>query len=97
MRTFLIAATVAAGLMSPAAARADAIDMTTVTCGTLLTMDQEAITFMLTWVAGYIAGMNDQSSMDPDVLGKATEDTVTYCQENQEMSVVNAAKAVEGQ
>jgi opacity protein-like surface antigen len=97
MRKFLIAAAAAAGLMSPAAAKADAIDMTTVTCGTLLTMDQEAITFMLTWVAGYLAGTNDQSSMDPDVLGRETEATVTYCQENQQMSVVNAARAVEGQ
>ncbi len=95
MRSKLAAALVAASLLSPVIARADAIDMSTVTCETLLTMDEQAITFMLTWVAGYIAGLNDETSMDPAILGKATEDTVKYCQENKEMSVVNAAKAIE--
>lgn len=35
--------------------------------------------------------------MDPDVLGKTAEDTVKYCSENQEMSVVNATKEVTAQ
>lgn len=97
MRTTIAAALAAACLLSPVAARADAVDMSTVTCGTLLTMDEQAVTFMLTWVAGYLAGVNDELSMDPDVLGASVEATVKYCQENQEMSVVNAAKAVEAE
>ena len=33
-------------------------------------------------------------SMDPDALGTSVTDTITYCGENQEMSVLNAATEV---
>jgi hypothetical protein len=75
----------------------DPVDMSTITCAQLMTMKPEESTFMLTWVNGYMAGTAEEMSMDPDALGKAVADTVTYCQENQEMSVMNAAKEVSEQ
>ena len=47
---------------------------------------------MLTWVQGYLAGTDEELSMDPDALGKSIDATVAYCGENQEMSVLNATK-----
>ena len=85
----ILAATIAAAAMP---ARAEPIDMSTVTCAQLLTMKPDEITFVLTWVEGYLAGTQEELSMDPDILGKHVTDTVTYCGENQEMSVLNAAK-----
>jgi hypothetical protein len=88
----LLAVLGAAFVMTVTPSRADPIDMSTVTCGQLLGMKQDEVSFMLTWIVGYMAGADEETSMDPDALGKHVSDTVTYCTENQEMSVMNAAK-----
>ena len=92
MKSLLLAVLGAASLMAATPSRADPIDMSTVTCAQLLGMKQDEVSFMLTWIVGYMAGTGEETSMDPDVLGKHVADTVTYCTENQEMSVMNAAK-----
>lgn len=83
-----------ATLLSVSASRAEPVDMSTITCGQLATMKTDEVSFILTWVIGYMAGADENMSMDPDALGKTVSDTVTYCTENQEMSVMNAAKEV---
>jgi hypothetical protein len=80
--------------LSVASAKAEPVDMSTVTCAQLMTMKADEVSFILTWVVGYMAGTAEELSMDPDALGKTVADTVTYCTENQEMSVLNAAKEV---
>lgn len=92
MKALLIAAAGAASLIAATASRADPVDMSTITCSQLLGMKQDEVSFMLTWIVGYMAGTDEETSMDPDVLTKHITDTVTYCTENQEMSVMNAAK-----
>jgi hypothetical protein len=97
MKKFLIsAASVATLAVAPAPTHADPVDMSTITCAQLMSMKQDEISFILTWVQGYMAGMQEETSMDPDALGKSVTDTVAYCQENQEMSVMNATKEVDG-
>jgi hypothetical protein len=91
----LLAAT--AAILSAIPAKSDPVDMSTVTCAQLLGMKQDEVTFMLVWTAGYLAGTAEELSMDPDALGQAAEKTVTYCQANQEMSVLNAAKESVGE
>jgi len=91
MRSKTFAAIVFSALLAPLAARAEPIDMSTVTCGALLTMNQDEVSFTLIWVAGYLAGTEEELSMDPDLLGGHVGRTVEYCQEHQEMSVLNAA------
>ena len=89
----LAAATLAASIaLAALPAKADPVDMSTITCAQLLSMKQDEVSFVLVWVAGYMAGTEEELSMDPDTLGKSVNDTVTYCGENQEMSVLNAAK-----
>ncbi|MDQ6433054.1 HdeA/HdeB family chaperone [Mesorhizobium sp. LHD-90] len=83
-----------ASLATPASS--EPVDMSTITCAQLLSMKPDEVSFILTWVAGYTAGTAEELSMDPDVLGKTVSDTVTYCQENSEMSVLNAVKEVSG-
>lgn len=97
MKKFLILAASVATLAAAAApARAEPVDMSTITCAQLMSMKQDEISFILTWVQGYMAGAQEETSMDPDALGKSVTDTVAYCQENQEMSVMNATKEVDG-
>jgi len=88
----LIVSSAAFAIVANAPARADAVDMSTVTCGQLMTMPAEGVSFMLTWVQGYLAGTDEELSMDPDALGKSIDATVAYCKENEEMSVLNATK-----
>ena len=88
----LIVSSAALAIAANAPARADAVDMSTVTCGQLMTMPAEGVSFMLTWVQGYLAGTDEELSMDPDALGKSIDATVAYCKENEEMSVLNATK-----
>jgi acid stress chaperone HdeB len=88
----LIVSAAALAVLAAAPARADAVDMSTITCGQLLAMKADEVSFMLTWVQGYMAGADEELSMDPEALGKSVTDTVTYCGENQEMSVINATK-----
>lgn len=83
-----------ATVLSASTSRAEPVDMSTITCGQLATMKADEVTFILTWVMGYSAGVDENLSMDPDELGKTVTDMVTYCTENQEMSVMNAAKEV---
>jgi hypothetical protein len=95
MKRFLIPAAAAAMLAIAAApSRADPVDMSTITCQQLSSMKQDEVSFVLIWVQGYMAGTDEETSMDPDALGKSVADTVAYCQENTEMSVMNAAKEV---
>jgi acid stress chaperone HdeB len=92
MKKLIATAFAATALFSSLPAKADAIDMSTITCAQLLSMKQDEISFVLTWVAGYLAGTEEETSMDPAALGAHVTATVTYCGENAEMSVMNAAK-----
>lgn len=83
-----------AAITSVTTASAEPVDMSTITCGQLMGMKTDEVSFILTWVAGYTAGTAEELSMDPDVLGKTVEGTVKYCTENAEMSVLNAVKEV---
>ena len=89
-----LAASAAILAVVSAPSRADPVDMSTITCANLISMKQEEVQFVLIWVQGYMAGTDEETSMDPDALGKSVTDTVTYCQENTEMSVMNATKEV---
>ncbi|WP_442583390.1 HdeA/HdeB family chaperone [Mesorhizobium sp. ASY16-5R] len=88
--------TMLAAALSAAPASSEPVDMSTISCAQLMSMKADEVSFILTWVAGYTAGTEEELSMDPDVLGKTVGDTVTYCQENAEMSVLNAIKEVSG-
>jgi hypothetical protein len=93
MKKFLVLAAAAATLaIASLPSRADPVDMSTITCQQLLAMKPDEVSFVLIWVQGYMAGTEEETSMDPDALGKSVTDTVTYCQENTEMSVMNATK-----
>lgn len=92
MKKALLAALALTALVAAPSVRADPIDMSTVTCEALGTMDEDGATFMLIWIDGYVAGTNEELSMDPNILGAAVQKIAEYCKANPEMSVLNAAK-----
>ena len=88
----VFAVAVLATAISAGSVRAAPVDMSTITCSQLMGMPADGVSFMLTWVQGYVAGTNEELSMDADALGKSIDATVAYCKENPEMSVLNATK-----
>jgi hypothetical protein len=67
--TNLIVSAAALVILAAAPARADAVDMSTITCGHLLAMKADEVSFMLTWVQRYMAETDEELSMDPEPLG----------------------------
>jgi len=76
-----------------APARADMIDMSTITCAQLAAMNEEEGSFFLIWLDGWLAGQEDATTMDPDALKEQIDGIAQKCTETPELSVINAAKA----
>ncbi|MCU0830477.1 MAG: HdeA family protein [Rhizobiaceae bacterium] len=93
MKALRISAAVAALLtLSAAAARAESIDMSTITCEQLLAGTGDDAGNLLIWVDGWLAGQADETMLDAETLGAQVEGIINICSENGAMSVLNAAK-----
>src|SRR4051794_34346535 len=94
MKKLLVLAAAAATIaIASTPSRADAIDMSTITCENLMSMKQDEVSFVLIWVQGYMAGTNDDASMDPEVLTKWVNDRVPFCRAKKPPSVATAVRA----
>jgi hypothetical protein len=94
----LLAMAATAATLAPVAVvpvRADTIDMSSITCAQLISMKQDEISFILNWIQGYLAGTKGETSLDTNVLGQSITDTITFCQNNQEKTVMDATKEVD--
>jgi len=81
------------GVAVAAPARADMVDMSTITCAQLAAMNEEEGSFFLIWLDGWLAGQEDATTMDPDALKEQIDGIAQKCTETPELSVINAAKA----
>lgn len=91
---FLSGAALAASLVVAApVVRADTIDMSTVTCEQMESMDADTIAWYLVWLDGWLAGQADETTLDVDQLGAQIDGIAAKCAENPSLSVINAAKA----
>ncbi len=88
----VFAAAVAFSAM-PNLARAEILDMSTVTCAQLSEMNEDEGSFFLIWLDGWLAGQADATTMDPDELKNQIDGIAGKCVETPELSVINAAKA----
>lgn len=91
MRTILAAATIAASFaVSPA--RAESLDMSTVTCEQLAGMTEDQVAWYLVWLDGWLAGQADDTTLDVEALGAQIDGIAKECEANPTLSVINAAK-----
>lgn len=93
MRKLLAATSIAAFLIAPVAARAEKLDMSTVTCEQLAGMTEDQVAWYLIWLDGWLAGQADDTTLDVEALGAQIDGIAKECQENPSLSVINAAKA----
>jgi acid stress chaperone HdeB len=90
MRSVFFAAALVAASVFPASA--ERVDMSTITCGQLVQMNEDEGSFFLIWLDGWLAGQADATTMDPDELKNQIDGIAAECDASPELSVINAAK-----
>jgi hypothetical protein len=93
MRHAFAAAVAAVVFFQPIAARADMVDMSTVTCAQLAEFGEEDGSMFLIWLDGWLAGQSDTTTLDVADLEAQINGIAEKCGETPELSVMNAAKA----
>lgn len=88
----LALAALSLGLAAPAFA--EAVDVATLTCEGMATMDKETGTALLMWMDGYTGGSVEDTSFDPDRLNTNIADTVAACEADPTRSVLEVMKEV---
>jgi acid stress chaperone HdeB len=93
MRTLFAAAAVLATLSS-LPAQAETIDLATVKCSELATMDQDEASFLFTWLLGYAGGQAGTTTMDLDAMESMGTEIGEYCGANPDVGILSAATEV---
>jgi acid stress chaperone HdeB len=96
MKKLLAAALMAASLM-PATAQAETIDLATVKCAELASMDESASTFMFTWLLGYQSGAAGTTTMDLSAMESLGTQIGEYCGANPDVGLLAASTEVMSQ
>lgn len=73
-------------------ARAEMLDMSTITCAQLASMNESEGSWFLIWLDGYLAGQADSTELDIEQLGSQIDGIAGVCEEKPDLSVINAAK-----
>ena len=74
---------------------AQSMDVATVTCADLATMDADSITTMLFWIDGYMGGAAEDATFDLDRLMANIEGAMSSCAENPTAKVMDVLHSVE--
>ena len=88
----------AAGLvLASMPARAEVIDLSTMSCKQFIESGPDSIQMVLTWMDGWYKGDQNEAIIDTDVFVRNAKKFGAYCATNPAISIVNAAEAILGQ
>ena len=93
MKSLALGCVVALALAGPGFTQS--VDVSTITCNDLVSMDQDGITTLLFWIDGYMGGAADDASFDLDRLGANIDGALGLCENNPDMAVMDALMRVE--
>ena len=93
MKRTMAAAAIAA-LFFTIPAQAETIDLATVKCSELATMNQSDASFMFTWLLGYAGGQAGTSTLDLSAMESLGTEIGTYCAANPDVGLLSAATEV---
>ncbi|EIJ44282.1 hypothetical protein BegalDRAFT_3468 [Beggiatoa alba B18LD] len=79
---------------APLVNAADAVDLKEMTCKQLESMDENTQSMMLFWLDGYLSGVTDDTSFDPQALGDFVKNLGEACKANADGKVLELAKEV---
>ncbi len=80
--------------MVSAAKKSESVDLKEMTCKDLDSMDKETLSMMLFWLDGYLSGVSDDTSFNPENLGKFVENLAAACDKKADGKVLEIAKEV---
>ena len=89
-----LAAAVLAALSFTIPASAETIDLATVKCSELGTMDQADAGFLFTWLLGYAGGQAGTTTMDLSAMESLGTKIGEYCGANPDVGILSAATEV---
>ena len=92
----LVYVVLAAALLAPAPARAQVIDMSTVTCADFTSRPPEQMANIMFWLEGYYTEDDDPTTIDFAEFKSTLEKLLTYCKDNPTVGVLTAADEVMG-
>ena len=96
MKTTVSMLFAAAFALSSVPARAEVLDLSTLTCEQFLKGGDDEIKMVLTWMDGWYKGDDDKAIIDTNVFVENAKKFGAYCAANPTISIVNAAEEILG-
>ena len=85
---------VAAALLAASSARAQVVDMSTITCADFLSRPPEQMANIMFWLEGYYTEDDDPTTIDFAEFRSTLEKLMLYCKDNPTVGVLTAADEV---
>lgn len=94
----VVSAAVLATAMTVAAvpAKADVLDLSTITCGDFIQSNEQTIGNLLMWLSGYYTEDGDPTVIDGAKMEETGKQLGAYCATNPTMGLLTAAEQVMG-
>jgi acid stress chaperone HdeB len=91
---FLLAATVAATILTAPTARAETLDLSLISCKAFIEMKPDQTAVILAWLHGYYREEHDPPIIEVDKFKQDLTKFGSYCAANQSSSIITAADKV---
>jgi len=89
-------AMLAAAVLIAAPAKAEKIDLSTITCKRFFEYDKENLALLLVWLEGYYADQDADPIIDFDDMATKSKKLAQFCVNNPTISVITAAEKIYG-
>jgi len=97
MKTAALFVVAASLLLSPVAARAETLDLATMSCKQFIDSGPDEIKMVLIWLDGWYKGDSDDALIDTEVFVSNAKKFGGYCGANPTVSIVTAAEKILGE
>lgn len=87
---------IAAALFAPLPAKAEKLDLSTITCKKFLEYSKENIGLLLTWLEGYYSGDEDDPVIDFNKMAANGKALGAACAKDPELGLITAAEKIYG-
>jgi acid stress chaperone HdeB len=92
----LVYVVVAAALLAAGPAKAQVVDMSTITCADFSSRPPEQMANIMFWLEGYYTEDDDPTTIDFSEFKSTLEKLLLYCKDNPTVGVLTAADEVMG-
>ncbi len=87
---------VAAAMVAPLPAKAEKLDLSTITCKKFFEYNKQNLTLLLTWMEGYYSEENADPIIDFDKMAVNSKKLGEFCGKNPTIGVITAAEKIYG-